>query len=47
MNRKPVACPDYYPNTFERLDSAIVNSFKHKNGPGTVQSTRRDTEINC
>ncbi|MDP3916660.1 MAG: AmmeMemoRadiSam system protein B [Nanoarchaeota archaeon] len=45
MNRKPIACPEYYPNTFERLDSAIVNAFMHKNGPGTLQSSRRDTEI--
>jgi len=46
MNRKPVACPEYYPNTFEGLDSAIVGSFKNKKGPGTLQSSRRNTQIN-
>lgn len=42
MNRKPIACPEYYPNTFERLDKAITNSFKDKKGPGTLQSSRRN-----
>ncbi len=45
MNRKPIACPEYYPNTFERLDKAITNSFKEKNGPGTLPSSRRQVEI--
>ncbi|MBT4208848.1 AmmeMemoRadiSam system protein B [Candidatus Woesearchaeota archaeon] len=46
MNRKPVACPEYYPNTFDKLDKAIRESFTHKKGPGTLQSSRRNINLN-
>lgn len=46
MNRKPIACPEYYPNTFEKLDRAIRESFEHKKGPGTLQASRRNVKNN-
>ena len=46
MNRKPIACPDYYPTTFDKLDKAINESFMHKKGPGTLQSSRRNIPLN-
>jgi MEMO1 family protein len=46
MNRKPIACPDYYPTTFDRLDKAINESFIHKKGPGTLQASRRNINLN-
>ena len=45
MNRKPIACPDYYPNTFEKLDKSIRESFKHKKGPSTLQASRRNKDL--
>jgi hypothetical protein len=45
MNRKPKACPDYYPNNFDKLDKIIQNSFKNETGPGTLQSSRRNINI--
>jgi len=44
MNRKPIACPEYYPNTFEKLDRSIRESFQHKKGPGTLQASRRNVK---
>ncbi len=46
MNRKPVACPEYYPDTFEKLDRSIRESFEHKKGPGTLQASRRNFHNN-
>ena len=45
MNRKPVACPEYYPNTFEKVDKAINNAFTDKKGPGTHPSSRRSVDL--
>ena len=45
MNRKPIACPEYYPNTFERLDKAITDSFRNSKGPGTLQASRRNVVV--
>tara|TARA_Y100000310_G_C20507128_1_gene726996 strand:- start:151 stop:954 length:804 start_codon:yes stop_codon:yes gene_type:complete len=45
MNRKAIACPEYYPNTFDKLDKEIQSAFNHKKGPGSVQSSRRDTKV--
>ena len=44
MNRKPIACPEYYPNTFEKLDRSIRESFRHKKGQGTLQAQRRNVK---
>jgi len=45
MNRKPIACPAFYPNTFEKLDRAIQDAFKSKTGPGTLQAKRRNSTV--
>jgi len=43
MLRQNIACPTYYPQTFSDVDKIIKNAFLHKEGPGTLPTTRRQT----
>tara|TARA_Y100000310_G_C20644970_1_gene796030 strand:- start:477 stop:1325 length:849 start_codon:yes stop_codon:yes gene_type:complete len=45
MIRQTIACPKYYPNNFTELDNQIKKAFLHKEGPGTLPSSRRNNQL--
>ena len=45
QTRKPVACSNYYPNAFDKLDQSIKDSFFHEEGPSTLPTSRKEKSI--